>query len=202
MDRQVSQGNDIITAKGFFKYLSECNIDVKLYLVSQSDVENISSSVPTCLPGVKNIMKLHLVISIQGENRIHICTLSCFCSWPNVCDCFKFENDASHHVFPENKYESQSLPLNEPSTNCPSITESCSDGSSAGTESNPQSLSNAVINPDPELINKWCVIKYDGKLYPGIVQDIDADSVEVKCMHRIGENGYFWPLIDDTIWYI
>jgi hypothetical protein len=62
--------------------------------------------------------------------------------------------------------------------------ESCYDGSSAGTESNPQSLSNAVINPDPELINKWCVIKCDGQLYPGIIQDIDSDSVEVKCMHR------------------
>jgi hypothetical protein len=48
------------------------NIDVNLYLVSQSDVENISSSVRTCLPGVKNTMKLHQVISIQGENRIHI----------------------------------------------------------------------------------------------------------------------------------
>jgi hypothetical protein len=71
-DRLVSQGNDITTAKDFFNYLSECNIDVNLYLVSQSDVENISSSVRTCLPGVKNTMKLHQVISIQGENRIHI----------------------------------------------------------------------------------------------------------------------------------
>jgi hypothetical protein len=71
-DRLVSQGNDITTAKDFFNYLSECNIDVNLYLVSQSDVEIISSSVRTCLPGVKNTMKLHQVISIQGENRIHI----------------------------------------------------------------------------------------------------------------------------------
>jgi hypothetical protein len=53
-------------------------------------------------------------------------------------DCYKFENDASYHVFPEYEYESQSVPLNYPSTNCPSITESCYDGSSAGTESNPQ----------------------------------------------------------------
>jgi hypothetical protein len=68
-----------------------------------------------------------------------------------VCDCYKFENDASYHVFPEYEYESQSVHLNEPSTNCPSITESYYDGSSAGTESNPHSLSNAVINPDPEL---------------------------------------------------
>jgi hypothetical protein len=201
-ERLVSQGNDITTAKDLFKYPRECNIDVNLYLVSQSDVENISSSVPTCLPGVKNTMKLHQVISIQGENRIHIRTLSCFCSWPMVCDCYKFENDASYHVFPEYEYESQSVHLNEPSTNCPSITESYYDGSSAGTESNPHSLSNAVINPDPELINKWCVIKCDGQLYPGRIQDIDSDPVEVKCMHRIGENRYFCPLIDDTIWYL
>jgi hypothetical protein len=54
-------------------------------------------------------------------------------------------NDASYHVFPEYEYESQSVPLNDPSTNCPSITESCYDGSSVGTESNPQSLSNSEL---------------------------------------------------------
>jgi len=32
-------------------------------------------------------------------------------------------------------------------------------------------------------------------------QDIDAESVEVKCMARIGHNRFFWPQMDDIIWY-
>ncbi|WAR15574.1 hypothetical protein MAR_005679, partial [Mya arenaria] len=31
--------------------------------------------------------------------------------------------------------------------------------------------------------------------------DLDAESVEVKCMARIGHSRYFWPRIDDIIWY-
>ena len=32
-------------------------------------------------------------------------------------------------------------------------------------------------------------------------QDSDAESVEVKCMARIGHNRYFWPRLEDIIWY-
>ncbi|WAQ96199.1 hypothetical protein MAR_028889 [Mya arenaria] len=33
------------------------------------------------------------------------------------------------------------------------------------------------------------------------IQDLDAESVEVTCMARIGHNRYFWPRINDIIWY-
>ncbi len=40
------------------------------------------------------------------------------------------------------------------------------------------------------LIGKWCVIKYDD------------ETALVKCMHRVGANGFFWPLRDDFLWYL
>ena len=37
--------------------------------------------------------------------------------------------------------------------------------------------------------------------YPGVIQDVDHDSAEVKVMHKIGTNRFFWPMLEDVIWY-
>lgn len=52
-----------------------------------------------------------------------------------------------------------------------------------------------VTDGDAELIVKWC----DGNPFPGIIQDVDHDSVEA--MHNVGKNIYFWPLCEDGIWF-
>jgi hypothetical protein len=64
------------------------------------------------------------------------------------------------------------------------------------------------INPlsaellDENLIGEWCVVLYEGKPFPGIIQDVDTDStVEVKVLNNIGNNRWFWPLLDDVFWY-
>ena len=36
---------------------------------------------------------------------------------------------------------------------------------------------------------------------PFSLQDLDEESAEVKCMCRIGTNRFFWPLVEDIIWY-
>ncbi|KAJ7992711.1 hypothetical protein DPEC_G00281510 [Dallia pectoralis] len=53
----------------------------------------------------------------------------------------------------------------------------------------------------PEVIQKWCVIKYDGGLYPGIITAIDEVQVQVRCMHHVGMNRFCWPNREDMIWY-
>lgn len=52
-------------------------------------------------------------------------------------------------------------------------------------------------------IGKWCVVLYDSKPYPGIIIDVDRIdwSIEVKVMHNIGTNRYFWPTAEDRLWY-
>ena len=54
---------------------------------------------------------------------------------------------------------------------------------------------------DPDVIGQWCVIHYDKSVYPGIIQDIDNESAEVNCMCSIGNNRFFWGLVEDCIWY-
>ncbi len=53
-----------------------------------------------------------------------------------------------------------------------------------------------------EMIGKWCVLKYDNDLYPGIILNKDETHVQVKCMHRVGNNKFFWPSKEDILWYL
>lgn len=50
-------------------------------------------------------------------------------------------------------------------------------------------------------MNMNCVVEYDGHPYPGIILDVDDSEVEVTVMARIGVNRFFWPLIEDRLWY-
>ena len=50
-------------------------------------------------------------------------------------------------------------------------------------------------------MSRFCVVEYDGRPYPGVIEDVDEDDLEVKTMHLIGKNRYFWPMIDDILWY-
>ena len=54
-----------------------------------------------------------------------------------------------------------------------------------------------------ELLLKFVVVKYDGHPYPGKVVDIDEQQgeLEISCMHRVGQNRFFWPLRTDICWY-
>ncbi|KAL7381234.1 hypothetical protein ABVT39_002539 [Epinephelus coioides] len=55
---------------------------------------------------------------------------------------------------------------------------------------------------DPEVLGQWCVLTYDKDLYPGIILAVDETHVQVKCMHRVGPNRYFWPSREDVLWYL
>ena len=44
-----------------------------------------------------------------------------------------------------------------------------------------------------DYINKCVVVNYEGRAYPGVVLIDDASDVEMRCMHRIGHNRFFWP---------
>ena len=54
----------------------------------------------------------------------------------------------------------------------------------------------------PEVVGKWCVLKYDGDMYPGVITDTSEIHVEVRFMQKIGVNRFFWPARDDILWYL
>lgn len=53
----------------------------------------------------------------------------------------------------------------------------------------------------PEVVGKWCALLYEGRIYPGIIHEVNETHCQVKCMHRVGEKNFFWPLRDDLHWY-
>ncbi|XP_067270942.1 uncharacterized protein [Pseudorasbora parva] len=53
-----------------------------------------------------------------------------------------------------------------------------------------------------EVVGKWCALKYDGDLYPGVITDTSETHVEVRCMQKIGVNRFFWPTREDILWYL
>ena len=52
-----------------------------------------------------------------------------------------------------------------------------------------------------ELVSRFCVVNYESKPYPGIILAVDDEDIEVKVMHSVGKNRFFWPMIDDVLWY-
>ncbi|XP_023277359.1 uncharacterized protein LOC111666286 [Seriola lalandi dorsalis] len=52
----------------------------------------------------------------------------------------------------------------------------------------------------PDAVGKWCVLKYDGHLYPGIIIDTSSTHVEVRCMEKIGVNRFLWPACEHILW--
>ena len=62
----------------------------------------------------------------------------------------------------------------------------------------PQKL-HPINNPMAEHIGQFCVVEYHKPLFPGVILDVDEDSVYVKMMHQIS---FFWLMMDDSIWYM
>ena len=60
----------------------------------------------------------------------------------------------------------------------------------------PSPLSVDSSTPDPQTwLGKWVLVRYEKKLYPGVVQEVEEEDVLVKCMARVGENRFFWPML-------
>lgn len=55
---------------------------------------------------------------------------------------------------------------------------------------------------EPKHTGQWCVISYDDDAYPGIILEVEEQSVLVKCMGRNGINKFYWPSPrEDINWY-
>ncbi|XP_028254033.1 uncharacterized protein LOC114441699 isoform X2 [Parambassis ranga] len=59
-----------------------------------------------------------------------------------------------------------------------------------------------VLWQNPDVVGKWCVLKYEGDLYPGIIMDTSETHIQVRCMQKIGVNRFFWPAREDIMWYL
>ena len=56
-----------------------------------------------------------------------------------------------------------------------------------------------VVVYSEELHGKWCIVKYDQKPFPGMIQDLDETDVFVQCMHRVGHNRFVWGTVNSVL---
>ena len=47
----------------------------------------------------------------------------------------------------------------------------------------------------------WCIAKYDGKCYPGIIEKIVNAEFQVSVMVPCGQSKWKWPVPVDCVWY-
>lgn len=61
-----------------------------------------------------------------------------------------------------------------------------------------------ISDLDATLIGKFCIVKYDGKPFPGKILQVepDDDDALIECMTKIGDNRFFWPVCRDEAWYM
>ena len=57
-----------------------------------------------------------------------------------------------------------------------------------------------------ECLNRYVIVNFNSKPYPGLVQEVHNEEVEVLCMHQVGRkkssNCFFWPKKSkDLSWY-
>ena len=202
-DKLVAYGNDISDAGELFKSLKEADIAVNLFCITNEMISEIDcelSSVVT-IP-VKGTMLLHQVICREQSDGIYVRDLSCFCDTPDICDCLSLRNVVLvKHVDNESNISVQS---DIPSIDIIEVSNT-TDASDVSAEPSHAALDTAPTSDDLEysvdLVGKWVVVEYDDLPYPGIVQDVDHESVVVKVMHNIGRNRFFWPTRDDVCPY-
>lgn len=64
------------------------------------------------------------------------------------------------------------------------------------------SLNDMIDCIDKCLIGKWCLVAYERKPFPGIIQNVDQDECEVKVKNKIVDNRFFcliWKTFCGTI---
>ncbi len=175
------------------KALTETNTTVKLFFVKNEDIESAMKKMPKQIPAVPGTMRIHQVITLAPGELIHR-DVSCMCTTRQQFNCKCFNTQCFSF--------GQKVPT--------AVPQPASEGNpQPAIEENPQSSSEGNPQPEkeiqwgsPELVGQWCMLRYDQELYPGIILSTDETHVQVKCMHRVGPNRFFWPARDDILWYL
>ena len=171
-DRLVAQGQDVPNPKKLYEVLLQSETHIKLYFITSECIKKIER-IPS-LATIPGTLKIHQVVT-HARGTIYYRDVSCTCK--ALCGCF----DVKSFTFPEQS----------------SIPESLSDNNMHV----PKGIQ-PVGPQDIHAVGKYCVVKYDGQLYPGLIKEMDETDARVQCMHRIGNNRYYWPSIrPDICWY-
>ncbi|KAL4711132.1 hypothetical protein ACJJTC_009503 [Scirpophaga incertulas] len=82
-DDMVARGPDISNADNFYECLKDVS-KIKLFMISQEDIQNIENHIPSTLQTHSGTRKLHQIFS-KDHGKLHYRNLSCFCK-RGFCD--------------------------------------------------------------------------------------------------------------------
>ncbi|KAK3102875.1 hypothetical protein FSP39_014573 [Pinctada imbricata] len=171
---------DIMCANDLVSGLETMSSSIMVFKVDESRVLELEASIPPKLQAIPQTMKIHQVL-VEHQYATRSRILSCFCKYPDTCACYAPR---------EFIFQAVGAP-NEPTVR--------SEEEQVGHSSTTLITLDCV---DESLIGKYCVVVYDALPYPGVITDVDEDEeVEVNVMHKIGRNRYFWPRMEDILWY-
>ena len=176
-------------------------------------VRDVGLAVVPPLRPVPGTMRLHQVIA-TAPGTITYRDVSCFCKHPGQCECFStktFTFPAPPVVLPEPAASAVTpaalpgldmLPHDLVEGPAPATVPADHDvvpATPAISTEHPQLVPTESLEGD--LLGKWCVVRYEARAYPGIIEEVEESDVYVNCMAQIGENRLFWPRVHDRCWY-
>ena len=194
-DKLASLQHDISSPKLLYDALSATKSSILLFYVGTDVVDDATASVPLTVPAIPGTMSIHQILC-TNYGQIKYRDISCFCASDKVsCDCYEIKGFS--FVEPETKSTSVEMCSNKQHE----LIHFCEKKQS---KSAAPDVWIPVTNLETNLVGKFCIIKYDGKPYPGRILQVepDDDDALIACMSRIGENRFFWPLCRDEAWYM
>lgn len=122
LDKQIAFGRDICSARDAFDVLKRRSKKVKLFYVSEEDIQQKLTKIPQNLVPIKGSMQLHQLVYCDGELKYR--DLSCFCGPSRgLCCCF----DIQKHNLGNSLISRQTCksPMPGPSKKTNSTSETC-----------------------------------------------------------------------------
>ena len=177
-DKLVSEGKDISTPKALYTVISETDTSIKLFYVDNSVVADFSQSLPDSITSVAGTMNIHQLVTVK-RGHIYYRDVSCFCDDQLCCTCYGLQECQLSHA------------INAPvaaDTHC--ILDCMQEDNSSWKP---------VEFLSGGLIGNFCLVRYDGKPFPGKFLKVDPkdNDAQVQCMTKAGHNRFVWPLSPD-----
>jgi len=176
-----------------FDILPATKSNILLFYVAANDVDDTTASVPLTVPVIPGTVSIHQVLCIN-YGHIKYRDVSCFCSSDKV-SCICDVKDFTFIALETN---------NSFGMSCNTRSEQNDTTKKKQNKSAPPDIWTPVTHLDKTLIGKFCLIKYDGKPFPGKILHVepDDDDALIECMSRIGDSRFFWPLYRNEAWYM
>lgn len=183
-DNHVHGGQHIQSPKDLYEFLARKEVpNIKFKWIDEADIQVFDEMLPLSVPKVPGILNTHQILSFSAGEIFHR-ALSCFCRYPEMCDCF-----SPSKMRPDNRSkDSEELLACEVQKTQP---ESPSSGEEEEEELD-----------DEYTVGKFVIVRYDKKPFVGQITQLNAEHIEVNCMEQIGGKNIFkWPARRDCIMY-